>query len=159
MGKRSETTGKRDKDSRVTHGHARRGRSRAYRCWLSMRRRCSEPERYPYYNGVEIDSAWVDDFKNFLSDVGEPPTELHTLERVDGRLGYTKGNVAWATMAEQCRNKRNNIWFEGLILKDWCKSKGFRYKTVWAWHKRGVSLENIKLKGELLWGKDQTTKK
>lgn len=45
-----------------------------------------------------------------MRDVGQPPSEAHTLDRKDNANGYFPGNVRWATPLEQGSNKRNNVW-------------------------------------------------
>lgn len=156
MGKRSNFEEKRPKGNAWKHGHRYRedGRpSRTYRCWSSMIRRLKRPGEHPHYKGVELEESWVD-FTNFLSAVGEAPSEEHTIGRIRNDRGYVKGNVRWETMAQQSRNKTSNIWVEGKILKDWCVDQGFRYKTVHAWYKKGLSWPEIKRKGEVLWAND-----
>lgn len=55
-----------------------------------------------------MDDEWAADFAAFLHHVGQPPTEHHTLDRIDNTRGYYPGNVRWATALEQGSNKRNN---------------------------------------------------
>lgn len=56
---------------------------------------------------------WLVDPVAFISDVGQPPTPNHTLDRIDNSKGYEPGNVRWATAVEQANNKTNNrivVW-------------------------------------------------
>lgn len=156
MGKRSNLPSDKPKGNAFKHGHRlsqQGGPSRTYRCWCSMVERGKRNENYPEGTTLTCDKRWLD-FRNFLHDMGEAPSELHTLDRIDNSSGYVKGNVRWATMHEQNRNKRSNIWVEGQILKDWCDSRGYRYKTVWQWFKNGLTLDEIKSKGDSLWVKE-----
>ena len=74
--------------------------------WRTMRRRCNEDVRYADITYCE---AWSN-YLTFLADVGECPSEKHTLDRYPNREGnYEPGNVRWATPSEQSRNKTNNI--------------------------------------------------
>jgi len=84
------------------HGHNTRltGRSRTYNSWMAMRIRVKHK---PQYLDVQIDSRW-DSFSAFLEDMGERPEGM-TLDRIDGRLGYTAANCRWATPTTQSRNK------------------------------------------------------
>lgn len=90
----------------VTHGHAKGVRSKEYRTWLSMRRRCRE---HPYYvsNGITVCESWQRSFEAFLAHIGPAPSEQHSIDRYpDPKGDYEPGNVRWATKAEQSGNRR-----------------------------------------------------
>ena len=96
----------------LTHGQSnaggRRKASRAYRCWQSMLRRCTWPKAINYHRyggaGITVD-RWMS-FETFLADMGPPPSECHTIDRIDNDLGYSKANCRWATYHEQRMNQR-----------------------------------------------------
>ena len=99
-----------------THGHTRARRSSpTYSSWSAMIARCTYPSNpaYEHYKkrGITICDRWRE-FENFLSDVGERPSLLHTLDRVDNNASYKPGNVRWATRKEQANNRMTNVWFE-----------------------------------------------
>ena len=50
--------------------------------------------------------AFIDVFK----DIGDPPSEKHTLERVDNSKGYIKGNVA--IICWRCNHIKNDATIE-----------------------------------------------
>lgn len=80
-------------------------------------------------------AAWVDDFAQFLEDVGRCPSKSHSLDRFPDQNGnYEPGNIRWATSKEQCRNKRNNHLVEylgeKLPLAVWTERFGFRKMTI-----------------------------
>lgn len=90
--------------------------TRAYRAWVSAKSRCYLPthKNYSTYGGrgISMHEGWVNDFSAFHAYIGEPPTNTHTLDRIDSNGHYEPGNVRWATQHEQNRNKRNTIWLE-----------------------------------------------
>ena len=151
-----------EKNPAYSHGHNCLGsRSTEYEIWAGVRKRVNNPKDklYPYYGGrgISYDPRW-EDFSVFLADVGCRPSSDHSLDRIDNNKGYFPDNVRWATRKEQSCNRRNNLLFEGMVLKDWCASVGFNYKTVWRWVvKEGKSPDYVKGKGEELWGKGRTT--
>lgn len=91
----------------VLHGEATRGyRSKEYRAWLGMRRRCRQKAHYTTH-GVKVCGRWQESFTAFLADVGRAPSDCHTLDRWPNPSGhYEPGNVRWATMLEQRHNRR-----------------------------------------------------
>ena len=85
----------------------------AYGAWNKARNRCHNKNNldYPRYGGrgIEMLSEWREDFWAFAayvdSNLGEKG-EL-TLDRIDNERGYIPGNIRWASMAEQSRNRRS----------------------------------------------------
>lgn len=96
--------------NRLTHGHARRHgrRSRSYTIWRGMVARCTKPSSnvYHLYGGRGICIKWPD-FESFISDMGEPPSSTHSIDRIDPDGHYEAGNCRWATPTEQARNIRS----------------------------------------------------
>lgn len=98
---------------KAIHGHCKGGRrSSAHSTWTGIITRCTNPKQKNYRNyggrGVTVCERWRNSFEAFLEDVGEKPSPKHTIDRIDNSKGYEPGNVRWATMTEQHRNKRNN---------------------------------------------------
>lgn len=91
--------------------------TRVYRSWASMKCRCLNPTdgAYPKYGGrgISVCEQWLV-FENFLSDMGEPPTPKHTLDRIDVNGNYEPGNCRWATPTQQARNTRRNVVYNFL---------------------------------------------
>jgi hypothetical protein len=86
-----------------------------YKTWRSMLQRCSDPNSNSYCRygarGITVCDEWKD-FRRFISDMGERPSNLHSIGRINNDAGYSKDNCAWETRFEQSRNKRNNRRYE-----------------------------------------------
>ncbi len=83
---------------------------RAKRAWRVMKRRCLEQgfKDWPRYGGAGILIApqWVENFAQFLADVGLPPTTEHWLGRLDTSAHYVPGNVIWTLHAPQMSRRQ-----------------------------------------------------
>lgn len=97
----------------TTHGHALTKRQTPeFRAWSHMRERC-EVQKHPQYRhyggrGITVCPEWAS-FEIFLSDMGERPSPLHSLDRVDNYKGYSPDNCKWSTRKEQTRNRRSSV--------------------------------------------------
>ncbi len=115
---------------RTKHGkHA----TKTYRCWISMKSRCSNKKHKMFYlyggRGISVCDRWLDSFENFLADVGECPPDKKSLDRFPNKNGnYEPGNCRWATAKEQSRNMRRNkiITFNGVskCVAEWAEELG-----------------------------------
>lgn len=108
---------------------------------------------YRWYGakGVRVCRRWRGDggFERFLSDMGEPPSASHTIERIKNARGYGPGNCRWATAAEQARNTGQNriLRFAGRrwCLSDLAAAYGIGRSTLAYRLKRGWSIADAVL--------------
>ena len=117
--------------------HARSG-TPEYRIWQAMKARCHNPNSTKYYmyggRGIEVCDEWRESFETFLQDMGERPSTLHSIERIDGTQGYSKENCVWADKETQANNTRLNrpITYQGetLNLSQWSRRVGIPVTTI-----------------------------
>lgn len=113
-------------------------RFKVRRAWCGIVERCTDPACHAWHNyggrGITLHPEWLEDFEAFYAYLGQAPTPLHTVERINNDGNYVPGNVRWATRTEQCRNKRNNrlLTFRGerRTLMEWSELLGIDRKTV-----------------------------
>lgn len=84
--------------------------TRVYRIWNAMRQRCHNPNQ-PHYvryggKGVRVCKKWREDFVTFYEDMGDPPSDKHSIDRINPSGNYEPRNCRWATASQQNRNKR-----------------------------------------------------
>ena len=121
--------------SQASHGATG---SKAYRAWTTIKQRCLNKKHASYGSygarGVNLHPDWVKDFPAFAAHLGAPPSETHTVERLDNSKGYEPGNVVWATPKEQARNRKSNRWLtiDGVeaCIVDWCAFTGINPSTA-----------------------------
>jgi len=124
-------------------------RSPEYTAWAGAKDRCTREgnKRWADYGGrgIRMCQRWMDSFDCFLSDMGEKPSPLHSLERKDVNAGYSPENCEWAVLAVQANNKRRSIrlTFQGetLTLAQWSKRIGIKVPALYLRLYKGMPVE------------------
>lgn len=114
-----------------------------------MLQRCRDPNHpdWKWYGakGVRVCERWRE-FANFLADMGERPSGK-TLDRINPFGNYEPDNCRWATLREQSRNIRSNVFItfnsETLCVNDWATKTGIHKDTIRDRLRRGLSPEEI----------------
>lgn len=115
--------------SRKRHG---RSNSAEYRAWMGMKARCYNPNHgsYEHYGerGIIVCDEWKNTFEKFFADMGERPSKIHSLDRIDNNGIYEKDNCRWATRIQQVRNRSCTRLFtfknETLSAAEWGRRLG-----------------------------------
>lgn len=119
--------------------HGKSGTSE-HNIWKTIKQRCYN-KNLPSYKrygarGIKMSLRWKNSFSNFITDMGSRPSFKHSIERIDNNKGYCKSNCRWATMKEQCGNRRNSAFVtlngETKIISDWCKFYDIKISTVYS---------------------------
>lgn len=70
--------------------------------------RCTnkKSKAYPRYGGrgIKICDEWLNDYFAFERHVGDRPSPIYSIDRIDNNGDYEPGNVRWATQKEQVHN-------------------------------------------------------
>ncbi len=121
-----------------------------YNTWRLMISRCHNEaaKDYPRYGarGIAVCHRWrfgedgKHGFECFWKDMGTRPAG-HTLDRIEGKLGYEKSNCRWATPEMQARNQSNNIFTNGVDPKEVCRAHGVSYSTLRNRLSKGIPLD------------------
>lgn len=112
-----------------------------YFIWDGMKARCERRTHKDYLRyggkGVRVCSRWLgkDGYKHFCEDMGERPSQHHSIDRIDSTKGYSPENCRWATPREQILNRSSTIWVEydgkRMCLFDFAKQVGVSNSTLW----------------------------
>ncbi len=93
--------------SKALPGTRWHGVAASYHSWRGMKDRLSPNNKdFGHYSarGVSIDPRWLS-YANFLEDMGEPPEEGMTLDRINTLGPYNKANCRWASKKVQSQNR------------------------------------------------------
>ena len=99
--------------AKVTHGGKNLGE---YKVWRGIKLRChvkSNPS-YDRYggSGIFVCPEWKNDFARFFQDMGPRPAPGMSIDRIDGKKGYSPDNCRWATIKQQANNRSNNVFVD-----------------------------------------------
>lgn len=123
----------------TTHGNTSvKGNTTEFNTWSSMKARCynKRNKSYKIYGGrgIIVCDRWLNNFHNFLKDMGRKPSAKHSIDRINNAGNYEPGNCKWATSTEQNQNKSNvlKVTFNGVEkpLIVWCKELGISHQCV-----------------------------
>lgn len=120
----------------ITHGQSR---TRLYTIWCDMKQRClnKNQQMFKYYGErkISICDEWKNNFNSFYDWAMENGyADDLTIDRIDVNGNYEPSNCRWATMQQQRRNTRKNVFVEindvEKVLIDWCSDYKIKYTTV-----------------------------
>jgi hypothetical protein len=123
-----------------THGQSAHNRTKEYKAWVSMKQRCTNPKTPEYQNyggrGITVCQEWLDSFVAFFDHIGAAPEDVRTwsVDRINNEGNYEPGNVRWATMKTQGRNRRCNhvVNYKGknVTLSEACEDLGMNPTVI-----------------------------
>ena len=130
----------RDRASEVhrTHGEAGNNKTRLYRVWANMLKRCSGENHKNYGGrGIKVCKAW----RSFIAfrdwALAHGYRDDLQIDRIDNDGNYCPKNCRWVTCKANSRNTRRTRWEtingETKSLAEWCESYHMSYCVV---HKR-----------------------
>lgn len=114
-----------------THGMRRHP---MYNTWTGIKKRCYN-ENNPSYNnyggrGITVCERWLESFDNFLEDMFPTWKEGLSLDRIDVNGNYEPSNCQWANDIEQANNKRETRYIGDKTLRDYCKERGLKVRSM-----------------------------
>lgn len=137
---RSEVTRKKN----FKHGMASRSNyTPEYEAWIGIKRRCMDTSNKNYGGrGISMCDRWKV-FENFYEDMGDRPSERHSIDRIKNDGDYEPGNCKWSTRKEQNRNRRNCKYVvrdgEIVTLAEYADKTGQKRSTVYSRARRAES--------------------
>lgn len=111
-----------------------------FNVWRNMIQRCYNKESDRYYTygarGITVCDEWRNNFRDFAKwAVDNGWTPKLSIERKDHDGMYCPENCTFITMAEQARNKTNNVLIEyngeTKCVMEWCEILNLNPKTVY----------------------------
>lgn len=122
-------------------------KTRIYKIWHDMKSRCVNPRDtgYSYYGGrgIKYSREW-EMFDNFYRDMGECPSDRHTIDRIDSDGDYEPRNCRWATRSQQMKNRRPfDTWNQKIPHSEVKKIRGSKEPSKELAERYGVSYKHI----------------
>lgn len=125
---------------RTTHGDAHRGSvERLWHTWQGIKKRTSNPKDKAYFRyggrGITMCDEWRESYSTFKEwALQNGYADNLTIERIDNNGNYEPSNCRWATIEEQCNNRRTNVLVEWdgktQNIKQWSEEKGIPYRVL-----------------------------
>lgn len=113
-------------------------KTRLYRIWAGMKKRCENPNasNYPNYGGrgITVCDDWhsYSKFKSWAIAAGY--SDDLTLDRIDVNENYEPSNCRWVNNVTQSNNRRSNKYYyvggKQLTLAELSREYGFNYKQA-----------------------------
>ena len=137
--KMSKSCGCLQKDTATKHGLSTGSNKWIYDVYRQMIDRCHNEDNSAFDNyggrGIIVCERWRLSIHDFVSDMGEPPSRKHMIDRIDNNGIYEPSNCRWANRTEQNRNRRDNrlITFRGetLCMAEWAERIGLTTQALW----------------------------
>ena len=126
-----------------------RSKTKLYKTWSSMKRRCDNPDEHhkKYYKDITICKDWYnfDLFKKWAYENNY--IEGYTIERLNVFKGYYPENCTWIPKNQQSINKRNksHLIINGIdkSYTEWANEYGIRENTIRMRVKYGYKGEDL----------------
>lgn len=105
-------------------------KTRLYKIWKGIKRRCSSPTYSGYKNyggrGITLCAEWAESFEAFRDwAIANNYRDGLSIDRINNDANYEPGNCRWATAAEQLRNTRRSrviaAFGQSKVVEDWAK--------------------------------------
>jgi len=125
--------------NRTRHGDLAGGKcALEYSCWIQIKMRCynKKNKRYERYGGrgITVCDKWLNDYSQFLKDMGRRPDDCSSIDRIDNDGNYEPGNCKWANVYDQAKNKSNNVMLtlngKTTHLLEWERITGIKERTI-----------------------------
>lgn len=133
------------KENFTTHGESK---TRLYRIWAYMKKRCSNPNASNYKDygarGISVCDEWME-FEPFREwALAHGYDDDLSIDRIDVNGNYCPDNCRWVDGVAQANNKRNSVRIAGLgethTIAEWARLLNVDYKYL---HKKISSGKNI----------------
>lgn len=109
-----------------------------FHCWAHMLRRCYAPDTEGFHRyggrGITVCEEWRNDFWAFAAHMGPRPFSTASIDRRDNDGHYEPGNVRWATVTQQQRNRSTNVYIDTprgrMLVVEAAKAYGLRPNLI-----------------------------
>lgn len=135
-----------EKSDRKNHGLSG---NYLYHIWAGMIHRCYSEKNSAYHDyggrGITVCDEWRFSVHKFMEDMGDRPTDGHSIDRIDVNGNYEPENCRWATRSEQELNKRPRVHKPKIEIDKIVIEYNGKTQTAMQWAKEiGISCKAMK---------------
>lgn len=121
----------------TTHGESK---SRLYKIWLGMKKRCYNQNSTNYKNygnrGISVCDEWLEDYPKFKDwSLSHGYSDELTIDRINVNLGYCPENCRWVDLIAQANNRRNSRFYtiDGIskTIRGWADEYGIHNRRLY----------------------------
>ena len=141
--------GERAKSAKNLFSTHHESKTRLYKIWSYMRKRCNNKNSSNYANyggrGISVCKEWNESYDSFRDWANENGYDDNlSIDRIDVNGNYEPNNCRWVTGIAQANNRRNTVYFthngETKSVADWARIYNLNYKTLLKRIKAGKGL-------------------
>lgn len=142
---RTKSCGCYNKEQKTKYKHKKEDNVHLYAVWSAMLRRCGQKgrctprEKKDYADrGITVCSEWMnfDSFADWSNSNGYK--KGLQIDRINNDGNYEPQNCRWVTCKENCRNRRDNVYYNGELLLEYFEKNNIHnlrwntfYMRIW----------------------------
>lgn len=119
--------------------------------WQNMRCRVKDKSKIYLKRGIKVYEPWQNDFMAFytylMGSIGAKPGKDYQLDRINNDCDYEPGNLRWATIKQQARNRTTSKYLtlnnKTQTIADWADETGLTRNCIYLRIRKNWPVESV----------------